>query len=38
MDKQTLAKAVRDYGGVRSKKFFAKMVADNRVIYFEGII
>lgn len=38
MDKQKLAKAVRDYGGVRAKKFFAQTLADDRAIYFEGII
>jgi hypothetical protein len=34
MDRQMLTKAVRDYGGVKAKKFFARTLADNSVGYF----
>ncbi len=30
MEKHALAKAVRDYGGVQAKKFFSKVLAEDK--------
>ncbi len=33
MEKRTLAKAVRDYGGARARKFFSKALSEDRLQY-----